>query len=94
MCKCKAHATQIDLCTFRLNQAYPGIIQAYLDIFKVTLAYLEPWYIQNRGIFRSSEAYSKSWHVHNPGIFRTLAYSECWHIQILRHIQNPVKYLQ
>ena len=42
MCKCKANATQTDLGTFRLNLAYPGIIQAYLDIFKVTLAYLEP----------------------------------------------------
>ena len=66
--------------TFRHNQAYPEIIQAYSNPC-VTLAYLEPWYIQNpdmfktRSIFRTL-AYSQPWYIQNPGIFRTLAYSK------------------
>ena len=61
MVKCKTKASQTDLGTFRYNQAYPGIILAYLKEC-VTLAYLEPWYIQNPDIFRTKS------------IFRTLAY--------------------
>ena len=41
MGKCKTKAIQTDLATFRHNQAYPGIIQAYSKPC-VTLAYLEP----------------------------------------------------
>ena len=47
MGKCKTKAIQTDLGTFRHNQAYPGIIQAYSKPC-VTLAYSKPWYIQNR----------------------------------------------
>ena len=59
----------------------------------VTLAYLEPWYIQNQqpiqshGIFRTL-VYSELWYVPNPGIFRTLVYQEPW------HVKNPVKQLR
>ena len=60
-------AIQTDLGTFSYNQAYPGIIQVYSQAYSkscVTLAYLEPWYIQNPDIFRTGS------------IFRTLAYSQ------------------
>ena len=50
MGKCKTKAIQTDLGTFRHNQAYPGIIQAYSGIFKTlcnpgilrTVVYPEP----------------------------------------------------
>ena len=50
MVKCKTKANQTDLSTLRHNQAYPGIIQAYSDIFKAlctpgifrTVVYPEP----------------------------------------------------
>ena len=58
MGKCKTKAIQKDLGTFKQNQAYPGIILAYSKPC-VTLVYLQPWYIQNPGIFRNL-AYSKS----------------------------------
>ena len=71
MGKCKITAIQIDSGTFRHKQAYPGIIQAYSDIFWALcnpsifrgVVYPEPWHIQNQK------------HFQNPGIFRTLAYS-------------------
>ena len=74
MGKCKTKAIRTDLGTFRHNQAYPGIIQAYLKPC-VTLAYLEPWYIQNPDIFRTRNifktlAYSKPWYIQNSGIFK------------------------
>ena len=68
MGKCKTKTIQTDLGTFRYNQVYPGIIQAHLKPF-VTLAYLEPWYIQKPGVFK----------IRN--IFRTLVYSELRYIQ-------------
>ena len=49
MGKCIAKAIQTDLGTFRHNQVYPGIIQAYSKPC-ITLAYLEPWYIQQERI--------------------------------------------
>ena len=71
---------------FRLNQTYPGIIQAYSGIFRTmcypdlikTVVYPEPLHVQ------------KLQHIQNAGIFRTLLYSECWQISNLSHIQNPV----
>ena len=104
MGKCKAKAIHTDLGTFRHNQTYPGIIQAYSKPC-VILAYLEPWYIQNSDILRTGsifgtlaysepEAYSEHWHIQNSGIFRAPVYSEGWHFQNPRHIQNPVKPLQ
>ena len=66
MGKCKIKAIQTDLGTFRHNQAYPGIIQAYSKPC-VTLAYLKSWYIQNPITQK---------HIQNPGIFRSLQYSE------------------
>ena len=63
MGKCKTKAIQTDLGTFRHNQAYPGIVQAYSKAC-VTLAYKEPRYIQNPNIFKITN------------IFRTLAYSK------------------
>ena len=48
----------------------------------------DPWYIQDPGIFRTL-VYSGPWYIQDPGIFRrTLVYSEHWHIQNQRHIQN------
>ena len=75
MGKCKTKAIQTDLGTFRHNQAYPGIIQAYSKPC-VTLAYLDPWYIQNPDIFK----------IRN--IFRILVNSELWHIQNPRLTQT------
>ena len=57
-------------------------------IFK-NLIYSEPWYnlepynIQNPGIFRIVEC-SAPWHIQNASIFRTLVYSKPW------YNQNPV----
>ena len=81
MGECKAKAIQTNLGTFRRNQTYPGIIQAYSKPC-VTLACLEPWYIQNPDIFRTrsifrTPVYSQAWNIQNPRIFRTLAYLKC-----------------
>ena len=78
MGECKAKAIQTNLGTFRHNQTYAGIIQAYSAIFR-TLCYPDIFY--NRGISRTltysePEAYSEPWHIQNPAIFRTLAYSK------------------
>ena len=47
----------------------------------VTLAYLQPWYIQNPDIFRTTS------------IFRTLAYSQAWHIRFAK-IVNGYNYFR
>ena len=67
--------------TFRHNQTYPEIIQAYLEPC-LTLTYLKLWYIQNPNMFRTRS------------IFRITLFSERWHIQNPRHIQNPVAHLR
>ena len=42
------------------------------------------------GIFRHMQTYSGIfWNLDNPGKFITPVYSEFWHIQNQRHIQNP-----
>ena len=64
-------------------------IQTELGIFMHIPAY--------SGIFRHIQAYSGIFKNYlgvfltlcNPVIFRTLVYSEFWHIQNQRHIQNP-----
>ena len=66
MGKCKTKAIQADLHTSRHNQAYPGIIQAYLKSC-VTLAYLELWYVEKP---------INQKHIQSPSIFRILLYSE------------------
>ena len=125
MGECKTKAIQTNLGTFRHNQTYPGIIQAYSDIFRI-MCYPdifkakvcpEPRHIQNqkhtlqtlqlyfslkrrgselfhvvstwntRGVF---VVYLEPRHICNSRTFRTPLYSERWHIQNLRHIQNPV----
>ena len=61
MGKCETKAIQTYLGTFRHNQPDPNIIQAYSGIFKTlcnngicrTVVYLEPWHIDNPGIFRT-----------------------------------------
>ena len=58
---------QTDFGTFKHNQAYPQIIQAYSKPC-VTLTYLEPWYIQNPNIFK----------IRN--MFRNLVNLEPWYI--------------
>ena len=72
MRKRKTEAIQTDLDTFRHNQAYPGITQAYSGISRAlcnsgifrTMVYLEPWHILNQK------------HIRNPGILRGLGYSK------------------
>ena len=67
MGECKAKAIQTALGAFRHNQAYPGITRHIYAYSKpgVTLAYLEPWYIQNSDI--QKQKYSE-----NPSIFATM----------------------
>ena len=49
-------------------------IQAYSEPC-VTLAYSEPWQIQNQTHIRTL-VYSETWLIQNPGLFKTLTYSE------------------
>ena len=98
MGECKTKAIQINLGTFRHNQTYPGIIHPYLGIFR-TLCYPEifktvVYPISRTLTYSDPGSYSEPRPIHNPGIFRTPLYSECWHIQNLRHIQNPVAHLR
>ena len=59
---------------FRHIQAYPGIIQAYLGIFKALCnpsifrieVYPEPWHVQNQKHIQNPGIC-----IHNPSIFRT-----------------------
>ena len=77
MGKCKTKSIQTNLDTFKHNQTYPEIIQAYSstfrtlcypDIFK-TVVCPEPWHIQNQK------------HIQNPAIFTTVVHSEPRYIQ-------------
>ena len=90
MGECKTKAMRTNLGTFRHNQTYPGIAQAYSDIFR-TLCYPD---IFKTVVYPEPEAYSEPGHIHNTGIFRTPLYSERWQIQNLRHIQTPVGHLR
>ena len=68
----KAKAIQTNLVTFRHNQAYPGIIQAYSGIFR-TLCY--PDIFWNCGISRTltysePEAYLELRCIQNAGILK------------------------
>ena len=65
MGKCKSKAIQTDLGAFRHNQAYSEPC--------VTMGYLEPWHIQNPGIFRTRSIY-RALVYSGPRIFRTLTY--------------------
>ena len=60
----RTKAIQTNLGTFRQDQSYPGIIQAYSGIFEpcVALIYLKLWYIQNPKIFKTA-AYSQPWYI-------------------------------
>ena len=72
MGECKTKAIQTNLGTFRHNQTYPGIIQAYSCIFRT---------LCNPGIFKIVVC-PEPWHIQgerdiwNPGIFTTLVYLE------------------
>ena len=71
MGECKIKPNQTNSGSFRHNHTYPGIIQAYSDIFRTvrhpdlfkTVVYPEPYYIQNQK------------HIQNPDIVTTLVYS-------------------
>ena len=65
MGKCKAKAIQTELGTFRHNQAYSKLC--------LNLAYSEPRYIQNSGIFKSGNIF-RTLVYWNSGIFKTKAY--------------------
>ena len=95
MGKCTTKSIQTNLGTFRHNQAYPGIIQAYLGIFRTlcypdifkTVVCSKPWdvqegkYIQNPGIF-TTLVHSEPRYIQNASIFKSDAYSEpCQHIR-------------
>ena len=74
MGECKTKAIQTNLGTFRHNQTYPGIIQAYLEPC-LTLTYLKLWYVQNPNILQTRSIF-RTRHIHNPALFRTLAFSK------------------
>ena len=94
MSECKTKAIQKNIDTFRHNQTYPGIIQAYPGTFGTLLSPDKlKLYISRTLTHSEPEAYSELRDIHKPGIFRTSVYSERWHIQNLRHIQNPVTHL-
>ena len=64
----------------------------------VTLAYLEPWHIQNPRYIQNTVK-NPSWNIlfktlWNTDIFRTLVYWRLWYILKSKHIQNPTKYLR
>ena len=63
----KKKAIQVNLGTFRHNQTYPRVVQAYSDIFR-TLCYPDIFKncgIRTRSIFRIP-LHSKRWHIQNP----------------------------
>ena len=69
--------------TFRHNQTYPEIIQAYLEPC-LTLTYSKLWYIQNPNILRTrslfrTPVYSEPCYIQNTGAYsNSEAYSEPW----------------
>ena len=90
---------------FRNIHAYSHPIQTIVAYLKpyITLAYSEPFHIQNSSISRTQDtirtlskhilAYGKAVyrsHIEKNSICRTLPYLEFWNIQDLSHIQNPV----
>ena len=62
-----------------------GTCSHNLTYTRIIQAYLEPCITLR---------YLTLWYIQNPGIFTTPPYSEGWHIQYLRHIQNPVTHLR
>ena len=88
MGKSKTKAIQTNLGTFRHNQAYLGIFQAYSKPC-VTLSYLESWYIQNPNIFKVRNIfrtliYLEPQYIQNSGIFKSKAYSDIYEVKHLR----------
>ena len=83
MGKCKTKAIQTDLGTFRHNQSYPGIIQAYSSICKTlcnpgifgSVVYPELWHIQNKKHNYNPDTFI-TLYIQNPRILRKLAYSK------------------
>ena len=78
MGECKAKAIQANLGTFRHNQTYPGVIQAYSGIFR-TLCYPNIFYncdISRTLTYSEPKAYSEPWDIQNSVIFRTRANSK------------------
>ena len=72
MGECKAKAIQTSLGSFRHNQTYPGIMQAYSGIFR-TLCHPDIFY--NCGISRTltysePEAYSEPRYIQSVVIFK------------------------
>ena len=81
---------QMSSSKFRHKQTYSGIIQTYIQAYSepsVILAYAEPWYIQNPGIYRYRGIF-KTLVYQKPDILRTVVYSEPRDIQNPRHFQN------
>ena len=68
------------------------------QVYIITLAYLEPWDIQNpRHIQNTAKHLSRNISLKtlcNPDIFKTLVCSDFWYILKSKHIQNPAEYLR
>ena len=68
------------------------------QVYITTLAYLEPWDIQNpRHIQNTAKPLSRNISfktLSNPNIFKTVVYSDFWYILKSKHIQNPAEYLR
>ena len=85
MDKCKTKVIQTDIGIFRHNQVYPGIIQAYSDIFK---ALCNPGSIFRAVVYLETLHLQKQRHVQNPALFVTLVYSEPLNIQMLPYSKS------
>ena len=68
MGKFKTKDIQTNLGTFRYNQTYPGIIQAYSKLY-VTLAYIEEGAYWHTGTF-TILVHLESLYIQNVGIFK------------------------
>ena len=82
--------TYSELCPLSYIQAYSGIFTSYSDIFNHGVAYLEPFYIQNPGIFRAQDIF-RTLSSHILAYLKhyvTLAYWEPCHIQNLAIFRN------
>ena len=72
MGECKAKGIQTNLGTFRHNQAYPGIIYAYLGIFR-TLSHPNTFKTEVHPellTYSEPEAYSEPCFIQNVDIFK------------------------
>ena len=67
---------QVNSLRFQLIQTYLSISKFIQELFGHIENPLQPWHIQNSGIFRNQNHIYKLWYIQNPDIFRTIVYLE------------------